>query len=756
MVLIRYAQRVTAKAAGATAVALAAAALSGVLGTAAVAQTSPSAVNVADARSNEIQQLVATLNDPNADARTRDEAARRLASRNSADAKQQLLAALNNAGNPRSQLAVARALAGQVVTPDPAFIDPLFAVMGPDRALSEAAGQALASYKLQPAVADRLLELAKNAQVHQNVRTAAIGALGSFPEKRVARTLVDLTGETSGSIRNAAGDALVAMTGLTENGRDSARWRRWWSSQSAKSDAVFRDDLLMAQSARLDDATARIQQMADEMQAILTDVYRATSDAAGKDALLIKWINSGEPQVRLIAARFIVEDFQNGRRMGQPVIEGLRTLVGDSSPAVRLQATRTIGTLTDIASFNVLLSQLSQEPLPEVRAAIVTTLGSWEDPRAVPEISKLLDDESLTVVEASAEALTRLGPKLRAVEPVAAQELSKKLRQTFEDRGSAPGAERLREALVEAMAPLKDQDSLLLFMGLLKPRETDRMRRAALQGIAALENPNAADRVRAWLESELNPEVKKEALTALGASSRTEFLGTFFEYMNSDREPADVREHAWSVFKSRLPYADVAQLSNWANKFQQRPERRVEVLKVLADKFAAAKNMNDLALTRQNLGETLTRIPGDEEQMVANAADAAVLFKQALDYHREAGAQPNVTEKLVNQYLDALLAARKYAEAGKFAGEQMEMDTSQIMLAGRFRVEAERLRDQKKYSLALSLIEEALKIKALNLSDASKHYLAQLKEVEAEVNTLSRKSGEKNGTSVPVSNEFST
>src|SRR5690606_11724708 len=98
-------------------------------------------------------------------------------------------------------LAVARALAGQVVTPDPAFIDPLFAVMGSDRALSEAAGQALASYKLQPAVADRLLELAKNAQVHQNVRTAAIGALGAFPEKRVSRTLVDLTGETSGSIR---------------------------------------------------------------------------------------------------------------------------------------------------------------------------------------------------------------------------------------------------------------------------------------------------------------------------------------------------------------------------------------------------------------------------------------------------------------------------------------------------------------------------------------------------------------------------
>lgn len=746
--LTRYVQRLTAKAAGATAAALVVAALSAVPGNVVMAQTGPAVVSAA----TDVQHLVATLNDAATDSKSRDEAALRLASRNSAEARQQLLAAINNAGNSKAQLAVARALANQAA-PDASYVDPLFAAMGSDRTLSEAAGEALSRYKSTPAVTNRLLELAQNAQSHQNVRVASISALGSFTEKRVAKALVDLTGETSGSIRNAAADALVAMTDITENGRDAARWQRWWGTQAAKSDADFRDEWLLKRSDRLDGTTARIQQMANEMQAILTDVYRATTDAATKDALLIKWMSSGEPQVRLIAARFIVEDFQNGRTVGAPVKESLRALVGDSSPIVRLQATRSIGTLTDPGSFDALLTQLSQEPLPEVRAAIVTVLGSWEDPRAVQDISKLLGDESLAVAEASAEALAKLGPKLVGVERGAVLELSKTLRQTYDNRGNQPGAERLRENLVLAMAPLKDPDSLRLFMGLLKPRESDKMRENALKGITALGDPNAADVVRQLLTTETNPQVKVEALKALGASSKTEYLPTFFEFMTNEREQAAVRNEAWEQFKGRLDSADIAQLSKWDTQFKPYPERRIDVLKMLADRLLADKKLNDLAITRQNIGETLMQIKAPEDRVVTNATDAAVFFKLSLDYHRDAGSPENVTEKLIGQRLDALLAARKYAEAATFAGDLMAANRRHVPEAGRFRVEAERLRDLKKYTLALSLIEEATKIKALT----GTHYLTQLKEVESEVNTLSKKGNEKNGTrGVPTEQQMAT
>jgi HEAT repeat protein len=728
-VCIEQVKRLLATAAGAAALAVATAALPSL----ATAQTA-SAPAVTDT-SNDPPQLVALINDPGADQKARDEAARRLAARTNPDARQQLLNVLNNAGNPRGQQSAAKALAGQTA-PDPRFIDPLLALLGSDRALSDAAAQALAEYKSNSTVIGRLFDIAMDPQKHPNARIAATTALGSFPDKRVAKALVDLTSDTTPAVRNAAGDALAAMAGIPENGRDGARWQKWWGNQQGKSDAAFRDEMLVQQSARLNDAQARIQQMAEEIRSIMTDVYRQ-ADANAKDSLLQKWMSSAEPQTRLVAAGFIVEDFQNNQAISQAVKDELRTLVGDSSPAVRLQAAKTIGAITDPAAFNVMLAQLSAETMPDVKAALITVLGAFEDPRAVPVIEKQLTDESLAVAEASAAALAKLGPRLAELEPTKGRELAKTLRQVFDDRGSMPGNEKLRENLVEAMAQLKDPDCLRLFMGLLKPSESEKVRASALRGIAGLRDPNASDVVHGWLKNERVPSLRVEALAALGATSKTEHLPTYFDYFLHDPDPA-VREAAWKQFEALLPDADAATLAKWTNQFSPYPEKRVLLYKALAAKYTAAKQLNDLAYTNQNIGDTLMKINASGDQRVANAAEAATYFKLALDYHKEAGSPQNITAGLVDQYLDALLAARKYADATSFVNDMMTTDPG---IAGKFRVEADRLRDSKDYDNALKLIGEARKIRGL-----PKIFADQLKEVETDINRSARQNTGKNGS----------
>src|SRR5439155_12282044 len=107
---------------------------------------------------NDIEQTAQTLKDESAKQDERDEAARRLVSRQTDQANEILRSALVGVGNRGAQLAVAKALAADR-KPDQLFIDPLFALIGPDRVLSEAAAQALAQYKNDLEVLSRLITI---------------------------------------------------------------------------------------------------------------------------------------------------------------------------------------------------------------------------------------------------------------------------------------------------------------------------------------------------------------------------------------------------------------------------------------------------------------------------------------------------------------------------------------------------------------------------------------------------------------------
>lgn len=704
-----------------------------------------STVNLTEAAAADLQHQVAILNDPAADTKARDEAARRLLARQVAQpqAKQLLLSALVNVANPRAQLAVARAM-GSDLTADPAFVDPLFALIGPDRPLSDAACRALANYKGNLVVLNRLMELAQNPG-RENARAAAAASLGGFAEKRVARVLVEINRNDSepAVVRHAAADALIEMTGLTENSRDVSRWNRWWAAHVAQTDAAFREELLVTRSVRLDAQRLRQEQLTEELGALLTDQYQATNDV-NKDTLLLKWMRSNEPAVRVKAAELVVEDFQYNRPFGQPVKDQLRTMVGDSSALVRLQIARTLRTINDTAALEALLTQLAQEPVAENRAAIALALGQIQDLRSVPELEKLLaESEPTSVSEAAADSLARLGPLLREKNPAGAKETAERLRTVLERRANQPGSEKLREAVAEALIPLRDPDSLPVYFRLLNLRESERTRRASLKGIAEMHDQRAADPIVDWLKTEPVAAVRIEAVAAIGATSRgTEHFETLYQRMQPAVEPdGTVREQAWKVFQSLLPEASTEQINRWTTRFQGAPDRRVIVLKALADKLLGEKKLNDLAQTRQSIGESLMKTTPPQP------AEAETYFRLALEYYRQEKNTPGqITETLVRQRMEALLSSRQYTEVARFASEMIKANAENQQTVGSLiRMETERLRDAGDLQNALKLIAEA---RSMN-PPLIERYNRMLEDISTEIQNRLTNQNQKNGSVGP-------
>ncbi|HMB94536.1 MAG TPA: hypothetical protein VKK61_00710, partial [Tepidisphaeraceae bacterium] len=123
-----------------------------------IAQSTGPGSDAAAVAKRDLDQLAAILADPQAHQDQRDEAARRLVSRHSPEARAILVNVLADLNNSAGQLSAARALEDEP-DPDPALINPLFAALGNNRSLTEAAAHALANYKTNSEVLDRLISI---------------------------------------------------------------------------------------------------------------------------------------------------------------------------------------------------------------------------------------------------------------------------------------------------------------------------------------------------------------------------------------------------------------------------------------------------------------------------------------------------------------------------------------------------------------------------------------------------------------------
>jgi hypothetical protein len=176
------------------------------------------------------------------------------------------------------------------------------------------------------------------------------------------------------------------------------------------------------------------------------------------------------------------------------------------------------------------------------------------------------------------------------------------------------------------------------------------------------------------------------------------------------------------------PNAGNPQLQLFADRFKNEPERRIHVLKVLAERLTSAsddRSRENLASVRQNLGEEYVRLArraaertdldaaAREQAVIENAKLADFYFDNALKHYRakDPRDQGMATSNLLELRMDALLISKQYKEAAEFAASSITANPgNQESMGRKIRIEVDRLHRQNQFDDALALIEAAKKM----------------------------------------------
>jgi hypothetical protein len=303
-------------------------------------------------------------------------------------------------------------------------------------------------------------------------------------------------------------------------------------------------------------------------------------------------------------------------------------------------------------------------------------------------------------------------------DPALAQRVARELRQTLESRRNEPGTVPLRAALIDAMGAMKDPALRDMYTALVGPREPQPVRLAALRALGQLGRPGGqtwpADIIVDAL-SDPDDAIRLQAIRALRTTADFSHAERLYEQLKPvpGTNPA-LREEAWGVLRNLFEEADKQTLNFWADRrFREEPERRIEILKVLAKRLTADKDLPQLATVQQNIGEDLMKLAaaaaraGDAEAARKQAGLANSYFTLALDFYRSRNPndQDMTTSALIQMKMDALLATTDYDEAAKFAAGCIANNQQNQDLTGpKLRNEVDRLRSERRAADALRLI----------------------------------------------------
>jgi HEAT repeat protein len=496
------------------------------------------------------------------------------------------------------------------------------------------------------------------------------------------------------------------MTGVAENGEDAEAWKAWLGDQrlgnppDPAADDRFREGIL-----------SRLRRqptgMAPEAAALIQRLYQqiGAAQAAQKPALLTEVLSAPNPAERIVGVQAYEQDILLGQlpaaRAAVPSAR-VRDMIGDSSPAVREQVARTLGTLADKSAIDAMVTQLAMEPKPQVKVELLRALARMGDPRVVPQVLRLLNDPSARVKTAAADALRALGASIRTDAALAAQVVAA-LRAVIDNKNNGSD---IRAAAVEALVPLADASTQFLFIDLVnEPKQGEEIRLAALRGISQIGDARAASKVSDLMtaDRERSPRVRLaaiEALAKVGSFGYSEILYNIFTNPALEPDPS-VRDRAWRTFQTLLPTGQPGQLREYADRFGRMAaadppdkvavdmSRHLAVLQEIAARDARQPDRNsqdDLAGQRENIGAAYVQLKQPDQ--------AIGYFRQALDYWMKNDNRPVVTEKLIGELMDALLVSGKYADAVKFADEMISKNREmERIVGGRLAVKAEDLLD---------------------------------------------------------------
>lgn len=677
-----------------------------------------------------LDQLASSLNQgPQSQ---RDEAAQRLIEIGTPETETIILHALGG-NDERAQNAAARAIAhGRVL--DPRWLDPLVQLLGNDRTV-DSASHALVRYENNPRAYEPLVRLARSRQ--QAARIGIIDALGQLVQKPVAEALVGLVGDATedADVRSAAAESLQKLSGQYALGTDSPKWQAWWNARLGVNPTDWRVQVLAEQHPALERLEStdheRLRQLKASMDSILARQYDRLPPAE-KPQMLLSLLNDPNPDVRKAGVDLVSSAVGAGQPIPEQIHARLMHLIGDAAPDVRDQSVRVLTSLGESNALDAILVQLQVEPSTQVKLDLLQALAQLNSPKSIPVVEQLLSDASPQVAAEAARTLKALAKAIRA-NAGESKQVFDQLQKLMQDRtgppgmpNNAPGSNELRAALVSTMAELSEDaplEAFDLFQRLIDPNEQPAVRRAAVRGL-----PAAGERAGDYIARELDPanepdrSVRQEAALALGRLGSFAYAKQLDDASRAQNEPEkNVREAAWKAFQSLLPAASIDNLEGWADIFRRettpqggaaipKENRELAVRLELADKFQRARDLQDLAVERQRVGELYNSLKPPQY------SDAARYLRLALNYYQSTHAPAVTVVALVREEEDALLRSGQYHDAMQFGREEIarQLDNQEIIgtairnVAEDF-VDQGRSGDPAAYKSASDLINEAMK-----------------------------------------------
>jgi hypothetical protein len=276
------------------------------------------------------------------------------------------------------------------------------------------------------------------------------------------------------------------------------------------------------------------------------------------------------------------------------------------------------------------------------------------------------------------------------------------------------------------MGTMKDPTLRETYQRLVRRGEPVPVRAAALRALGQLGRPNG----QTWpadiiVDALVDPDeaVRLEAVRALNGTADFSHAESLYDRIKPEREGnTSVREEAWAVLRDLFNEADNGALGRWADRapIKDVPDRRIDVLNVLAKRLYAEKNLRDLATVQANIGDAKMTLvndavrAGDLERAKTRAGEADKYFDLALEYYRSKHANDNdmTTGALTERRMDALLAAGDYPKATDFAANSIAINpANQEPMGTKLRNEVDRLRGNGKADDAIKLIDAINKMR---------------------------------------------
>jgi HEAT repeat protein len=594
---------------------------------AAIAAAQETATRPASPDTERLAGLIALVEGPNAPD-IRRTGARELLLLGWPDTAQRLCAILTGA-NAAAKVAVATVLAELPAQLEPAYIEPLMAMLADsDAGVREAGGAALAAYP-DNGVTTRLRELALDPDRTQALRLAAIGALGLMTERTAVEALAAALEEPDAAVSQAALVAMGRATAIDFN--EVAAAQVWWQETSNLTLEQWQQRQIERLVRKDRESHRRVEALEARLAKVLEAGFQRAPDAE-RIALLGGYLADPSATIRLLGLKLVQLHVAGGKTLPSEMQERIRELLTSVDPRELAAAVRTVASLRDARDAERFTEMLPRARHHDVRLALLNGLGHAGTSAVVGVLLETLaaaDEASAT------EAVTALG-RLAERNVLAAEQRDDVVAALLEEwESSEPTRAALRERILWALGSLGDLRAGPTFAAAVDRAEAAVVRQAAVKGIAALKNPQLADALTGAI-NDPDAGVRKaavEALAQLGSSTAERHVQVLWDRAVSNLETDEtIRQAAWRGVLEILARGSPTSAERWVARLTgsgpQDVQRATELLERLARMIQDSEPVE-----RARLGGVRARLAA-QYVVLDRPAEAIAMYADALaDLH---------------------------------------------------------------------------------------------------------------------------